>query len=234
MKQICWLTMEPYFLFDLDGTLVNSEPAHFEAHRRVWERLGVDLRLENYIREGVSKDINTFYRNIASRYEIDANLKSAAEQKETEFLELIEGISLVEGVAKFLEAITKHEHKIALVTAGNSFYARKVLTQNRIYNQFTAIVCGEELNRNKPQPEPYLMAMQKLGAAAQECLALEDSDSGMLAAKRAGLFCVGLRHEFGLGQTGNYADLLIDSIDGQTYDKVIKAYNLSTSTIILN
>ena len=217
--------MKPHFLFDLDGTLVNSEPAHFEAHCRVWRRLGINLRLEEYISDGVSKNIRDFYQKIAARYCINANLPAAAEQKEIEFLNLIEGIHLMDGIRDLLEVIASHEHKMAVVTAGNSTYAREVLTQNHIYDQFAAIICGEELEMNKPHPWPYNVAMQRLGAEAQECIAFEDSDSGMLAAKRAGIFCVGLRHGFSKDQTGNDANLIIPSITSETYFIIRDAYH---------
>ena len=89
----------------------------------------------------------------------------------------------------------------------------KVLEECGIDGYFEVVESGDELHQSKPNPEIYLLTLDKLGLPAEACCAVEDSDPGIEAARRAGIYTIAKREErFGFKQQG--ADVMVDEIPG--------------------
>ena len=95
------------------------------------------------------------------------------------------------------------------MTAAPLSYAIEVLERNKIKNYFDEIISGQDLSNNKPHPEPYLFAASKLKIKPKDCIVFEDSKNGIISAKEAKMFCIGLKTKFGKNQDLSRADLLI-------------------------
>jgi beta-phosphoglucomutase-like phosphatase (HAD superfamily) len=109
----------------------------------------------------------------------------------------------------------------ALVTGSTSAQAAAVMESLQITDRFKHVVACDHYSRGKPDPEPYVMAASKLGVEPAACLVLEDSPSGVTAAKKAGMKVVGIRQ----GNKGKYnikhADLEVNSLTDLDWDKLV-------------
>lgn len=173
-------------LFDMDGTLVDSE-----VH---WERAMFDLAAE--LDRPLPPDILTMVTGISvpdtARLLRDRLLPDGdVDRLESRLLELTairlaEGVLWQPGAEELLDAVRAAGLATALVT--NS--PRSILASSLPLlgaHRFDVTVCGDELPRQKPDPLPYIEAMRQLGVTAEQCLAIEDSPSGVQAAVDAGV-----------------------------------------------
>jgi len=170
-------------LFDMDGLLVDSEPLWFEVERAVMARLGgqwgeADQRaliggsLDRTVSWLLAKAAAPASREDVARWLVD----------EMAALILARGLPLQPGAGPLLAALDAVGVPCALVTASSRAIMDAVLTVTGL--SFDVTVCGEDVRRGKPDPEPYLLAAARLGVPAAGCVVLEDSPTGIAAASR--------------------------------------------------
>lgn len=183
-------------LFDFDGTLVQSE----DVHRRSFsEVLGVDLTEDYWNNECVGHAP----RDIMSKHLPDDRLEPGETiddllRKRGELFEDHIAAGLLEptgGAGALVAALVEAGVRCAVVSSGNRGYIEKALAALGLSSSFDFIVAGDdaECTEHKPKPLPYLLAAQKLGVDPAECLAFEDSLSGIRSAQAAGMHVVGVR-----------------------------------------
>jgi HAD superfamily hydrolase (TIGR01509 family) len=174
-------------LFDMDGLLVDSEPLWFVAEREVAERLGApwgeadqDALIGGSLQRTVSWLLAkaagpaTASREDVARWLVDRMARLVA----------VRGLPLQPGAARLLAALEAAGVPCALVTASARAIMDAVLKVTGL--SFAVTVCGEDVRRPKPDPEPYLLAAARLGVPAPGCVVLEDSPTGVAAARAAG------------------------------------------------
>jgi HAD superfamily hydrolase (TIGR01509 family) len=175
-------------LFDMDGTLVDSEKLWDIAIQRLYERFGGVLTPEvrrstvGGSAEGVMRIV---YTDLGMDLDPD-HMAATADWLHEITGDLFEaGLPWCDGARELLEAVTAAGVPTALVTN-----TRRELTERALdsigRHHFTASVCGDEVLRGKPAPDPYRRAAELLGMAPQDCLAIEDSVTGAASAEDAG------------------------------------------------
>lgn len=175
--------MTPPLLFDLDGTLVDSRVVA-ERHWAIFcERHGLDFPSVRAVMHGVRS--SDTIRAVAPH--LDAGLEAAlldeAEESDTD------GLALVAGAAELLARLPGGAW--AIVTSGHRTLAERRLRAVGLPVP-AAMVCGDEVARGKPDPEPFLAGARLLGVAPEACIAFEDAPAGILAARAAGMPVVGI------------------------------------------
>jgi HAD superfamily hydrolase (TIGR01509 family) len=177
-------------LFDMDGLLVDSEPLWFEAERAVMTRLGgrwgegdqealLGGSLDRTVSYLLAKAAETARPGTAGRRDVARWLVA-----EMAGLIRARGLPIQPGAAGLLAGLAAEGVPYALVTASSREIMRAVLAVTGL--SFGVTVCGEDVRRTKPDPEPYLLAAARLGAPAAGCVVLEDSPTGIAAARAAG------------------------------------------------
>jgi HAD superfamily hydrolase (TIGR01509 family) len=174
-------------LFDMDGLLVDSEPLWFVVEREVAERLGApwgDADQEALIGGSLERTVShllakaggaaTAGRGDVARWLVEGMAR----------LVLARGLPLQPGAARLLAALDAAGVPCALVTASSRAIMEAVLKVTGL--SFGVTVCGEDVRRGKPDPEPYLRAAALLGVPPAGCVVLEDSPTGIAAARAAG------------------------------------------------
>ena len=172
-------------LFDMDGLLVDSEPLWFEVERAVMARLGGhwgEADQEALIGGSLDRTVSWLLAKAAA----PASREDVARWLVAEMAALIlaRGLPLQPGAGPLLAALDAAGVPCALVTASSRAIMDAVLTVTGL--SFDVTVCGEDVRRGKPDPEPYLLAAARLGVPAAGCVVLEDSPTGIAAARAAG------------------------------------------------
>ncbi len=183
--------MKTALLFDLDGTLVDSDTEHLVAFQRVFAPHGVELSRSEYAANimGASNEM------IASRYLSHLSLVEQAatlDAKETAYRDNLGELEPILGALALLDYADRRELERAVVTNAPRANAERVLAALGIGQRLPILVIGSELARSKPDPLPYLTALERTGALAACSIAFEDSLSGVRAAAAAGLAVVGM------------------------------------------
>jgi HAD superfamily hydrolase (TIGR01509 family) len=183
--------MKTALLFDLDGTLVDSDAEHLIAFQRIFAPHGIALDRSEY----AANIMGAPNEMIASRYLAHLSLPEQAaimDAKEAAYREALGEMEPILGVLALLDFADRRGLKRAVVTNAPRANAEKVLSALGIGPRLPIVVIGAELQRSKPDPLPYLTALERTGAVAHHSLAFEDSLSGVRSAAAAGLAVVGM------------------------------------------
>ena len=183
--------MKTALLFDLDGTLVDSDAQHLSAFQRVFAPHGIALDSAEY----AAKIMGASNEMIARLYlsHLPPNEQAATvDAKEAAYRGGLGDVEPIAGAVALLDYADRLGLKRAVVTNAPRANAEKVLDALGIGHRLPILVIGAELARSKPDPLPYLTGLERTGADAGQSLAFEDSLSGVRAASAAGLAVVGL------------------------------------------
>ncbi|MET8162012.1 HAD family phosphatase [Sphaerisporangium sp. NPDC005289] len=179
------VTVDAVF-FDMDGTLVDTEKLWFQAERSVMRRLGAGWSAadqENLV--GGSMSATVAYMLARSGSGRDPG-EVAAWMIDTVLGLIAEGFELMPGAAELLAEVQAAGLPTGLVTSSTRLMADAVLGGVPGGDAFDVVVTGDDVERFKPDPEPYLMAASALGVDPARCAALEDSPAGVASATAAG------------------------------------------------
>ena len=185
------MTSPKAFLFDLDGTLADTDPLHFEAYRDVFKDLGVTIDRGIYTKRMSGRHNPDLLADFFPEHSAQRN-ERIADAKEARFRELATTFAPLPGAAEFLERAAESGARLALVTNAPRPNAEHMLRLLGFDTRFETVVVAGELARPKPDPLPYLHALQHLNVVAENAVAFEDSLSGVRSAVAAGLYTVGL------------------------------------------
>ena len=178
-------------IFDLDGVLADSEPTWDEIDAQLLSEYGVKYRGE-YHREVLGVSYKGSVEFFKKTFHISAPTEEMMKRREkiaTEFF--ANRIGLFPNAKDVLEQLREirpsgsDKLRLALATSSVSASARPFLDRHQIAKFFEVIITGDEIERGKPAPDIYLRTAEKLGIPANECLVIEDSLSGIAAAKAA-------------------------------------------------
>ena len=179
-------------IFDLDGTLTNSDKVHFQVFQDFFARHDVTLDKTLY------KDKVSGRQNAAILADFLPDLPgdeavAFSDRKEATFRQLAKGqIAPLPGLSALLAQIQNQGLRAAVVTNAPPENAAFMLSELNLSKRFDPIVIGDDLPRGKPDPLPYETALHKLGISPQEAIVFEDSPSGIRSALGAGIQTIGI------------------------------------------
>ncbi|HXT08284.1 MAG TPA: HAD-IA family hydrolase [Roseiarcus sp.] len=183
--------MRQALLFDLDGTLVDSDPDHLAAFQAVFAPYGIALDRALYATHIMGASNAMIGERFLAHLPVEER-KAVFEAKEAAYRDGLGALAATPGAAELLAYAGARGLPCAVVTNAPRANAEKVLAAIGLAELFPILVIGGELARAKPDPLPYLTGLERTGAAAARSMAFEDSLSGVQAAVAAGLAVVGI------------------------------------------
>ena len=200
-------------ILDFDGLIADSEPFHYRAYNEVFERYGHTLDKDEYWVEWTSKG-----KGIAGEIErhnlsLDVDPVDLRKQKFEVYSRFcrsgdIKLFPLAQTMAETLSV----NHKLAIASGSWGKDIRNILENAGVSNLFPVILGKESAPREKPHPDIFLNAAEKLGCHPTECFVLEDALKGLNAAKEAGIPCIILRNPLNRNIKFDGAKLIFDSL----------------------
>ncbi|MDR3435649.1 HAD-IA family hydrolase [Telmatospirillum sp.] len=179
-------------LFDLDGTLIHSDPLHFEAFRTVSAKHGVDFD-EDYFSRQMSGHTNAqICATLFPALTIEQH-QQIADEKEALFRSFLADRAVaIPGIVSATDWALAHNLRLAVVSNAPSANIAAVVKALGLDGRFSVEICGGMVPRGKPDPMPYQAALDRLLLSAGEAVAFEDTPLGIRAAVGAGIATVGL------------------------------------------
>jgi len=179
-------------LFDLDGTLTDTDTLHLQAFRKLLhDHDGRELTQEQFNTQVSGRSNGLLFAELFPQADA-AHRQVLAERKEALFRELSPTLTPMPGLLRLLEHAERHGIGMCVVTNAPRLNAEHMLGAMGLGERFAHVLVADELARPKPDPLPYLTGLQCLQAQAGQALAFEDSLPGVKAAVDAGIFTVGL------------------------------------------
>ncbi len=180
------------YIFDLDGTLIDTMPLHFRAWEETVHALGGPAQLDEdyfYSLGGVpTQRVGELW---AERYGLVFSAEAAARAKERRYLARLGELRLIEPVVAFARRVAR-THPVSIATGGQPEVAHAALQAAGLRELFAIVVTPADVppGRGKPQPDMFLLAAKRMGVAPAECLVFEDAEPGICAARAAGMIVV--------------------------------------------
>lgn len=183
-------------LFDLDGTLVDSEPFHFGTWNALLAESNVQLEYTDFLKNYAGIPIPGNAARLKELYQIETPIETLISRKEQMTVEGLQTsvIGLMPHVQETLDFFRSRNIKMALVTASTRNDVNGMFRNNRLDKYFDLMITRTDVTKSKPDPECYNMAVEKLGLEKSECLVFEDTLNGLRAAKAAELTCFAIQH----------------------------------------
>jgi beta-phosphoglucomutase family hydrolase len=178
-------------IFDCDGTLADTMPAHFEAWLVIMQRWDLSFSEDQFYAMG-GWPTRKIFEMLAAETGRDLDPDALAIEKEDEFLKMIDHVQPIQPVANIVRT-HKDQMPIAVGTGAVRSICEMILRQIGLEGAFRTIVASEDVARHKPEPEVYLEAARRLEVDPATCLVYEDTDPGIESAHRAGMDCVDIR-----------------------------------------
>ena len=198
--------------FDFDGVIVDSEPLHYESERVVLAARGIAFSVADKTRF-VGGTVRGTVESICAHYGI-GDPDAFFVERQAVFDELVAlSLELMPGARAALGRLKDAGIPLALVSSGERGYIKAALARHSLNGVFDFTVTQQDVARHKPDPEPYLKAASLLGMPPSECLAVEDSPTGVAAAKAAGLTCAAIPSPATTDADLSAADIRLGSLE---------------------
>lgn len=204
-------------IFDMDGVIIDSEPVHFQLERELLEEFG-----GNFFREKHGSFLGTTDYHMWSSYKKLFSLKASVEEiieiKKERFCKKIPEIELVDNFMEFMLMLYEKGYKMALASSNNRKAVDAVVERFNLDKYFNFIISGEDVSKGKPDPEIFLTAANNMKVEPKERLVIEDATNGVMAAKAAGMKCIGLKNPNSGKQDLSQADLVVENFNQLNLD----------------
>jgi len=179
----------------MDGVLIDSEPLHQKVGLKMLQELGVPINKEMFLRFTGSTVIS-MWKALVKEYGLKQNPEELTSTYNRHFIEKLissSDVTLMSDVSDVLKNLHSKGIPVALASSSTKEVIEAVLQKFGIAQYFQVIVSGDDVKHSKPHPEIFLLAAKKLNMSPNNCVVVEDSTNGVLAAKHAGMFCVGYK-----------------------------------------
>jgi HAD superfamily hydrolase (TIGR01509 family) len=177
------------YLFDLDGTLVDTMPLHFVAWRKALWQCGLGRELdEDYFYSLGGVPTLLVAQRIGEHYGVKLDAAEVERVKEKIYLDHLGDAKLIKPVVAFARRVAR-THPVAIVTGGMPDVAQGSLQATGLGDLFRIVVTPADVppGRGKPAPDMFLLAARRMGVAPERCLVFEDAEPGIVGARAAGM-----------------------------------------------
>lgn len=204
------------FIFDFDETIIDLEPQHTAAHEVLCRDLGSDYQhMPESFRKSSGRRIIDDIRDMRAHFGWPQGEEEVSALRQQHFDRLCRESHLeaMDGAVETIRALQVYGLPLAITSSAVRSSIEAILERLGIRDAFGLIVDGSEVVNGKPDPEAYLLTARKLGVEPEGCVVFEDSNVGVVAAKRAGMFCIAVRNPRAqTRQDLSAADVVVESM----------------------
>lgn len=214
-------------LFDFDGLILDTETPIFQVWQDKFREHGKELLLEDWaeiLGKSGKEDgpIEDFFRAINKESERQAILDEVSRKE----LDLVVNKKPLPGAKELIKKAKQKGLTLGIVSSSDQKWVHSHLKRLGLWDYFDHTSCSEEVDQAKPDPALYHLGLKKMNGVPEKVVVLEDSPNGVLAAKRAGLFCIAvpnsLTSQLPFFSNGGTPDLILDSLLSFPWDEFMK------------
>ena len=217
-------------LWDMDGTLIDSEEFHWISWRDTLANEGIAITREQFLSSFGQRDDSIIPRWLGTA-PTPERIEKIANAKEKLYRHLVrrDGISPLPGVANWIHRLHKEGWLQAIASAAPRANIDAVLEALSATHIFQGIVSADDVHRGKPDPEVFLTAASRVGVSPDRCIVVEDAVAGVQGARSAGMKSIGVNRN-GKQLSADIVVQSLDLLDSDAFDTLLKRDSISTSS----
>ena len=214
-------------IFDMDGVIVNSEPLHKKAYYNMFKDFKLDVS-ESLYESFTGKSTYSICEQLCLKFNLSITPYELVNSKRKHFKYIFENdksFKMIDGAFELIRDYYKNNLKLVLASSASMLTINKVFEKFDLDKFFVAKISGADLKQSKPNPEIFLKAAKISGHNKKDCIVIEDSTNGIIAANSAGIFCVGYKSKNSINQNYSLADLVISNFNQICFKEISKKFN---------
>jgi beta-phosphoglucomutase len=211
-------------IFDMDGVIVDTEPVHRYAYFQHFDELNIVITEEMFTSFTGNSTRNVFQR-VKEQFGLEHEVEDLIQRKRAIFNDAFdtkEDLELLEGVEKLIKELYENGMQLILASSASKVTIERVFGRFGLHRYFTHIVSGEDFPKSKPHPAIFEHAASLSVAPKGNCIVIEDSTNGVIAAKAAGILCIGYNSTHSKLQDLSQADVVINHFDELSFEKIAR------------
>ncbi len=213
--------MKKAVIFDMDGVISDTQNLHEVSESITFGKHGIKITPGQIRKEFTGRSDQFIFNTVFKKFNKPLNFSEASKEKYTLMTKLKNyEIKPIDGVIEYIKDLKKIGIKIAVASSAPKDFIQTVIQNLKVSNYFDAMVSGDEVQHGKPEPDIFLYAAEKIKAAPQDCIVIEDAPNGIKGAKLAKMLAVGITTTHTKKQLLQ-ADLIIDSFKDIAPKKLI-------------
>ena len=197
-------------IFDMDGLIVDTEPLLAKAVIIALKNQNLALTEHEYFEHWTKKGGN-IRQFIQGKY-IDFDFNRYRREKKEIFLSILkENVPLIRGVREKIQAL-RGRYLLALVSSSENEFIDSILVSTGLKRFFSVVIGSRDVKVEKPAPDGFLLAAERMNVKPEECVVLEDAEKGILAAKNANMKAIAIPNRYTMDNDFRKADQILSSI----------------------
>ena len=209
-------------IFDMDGVLVNSEPLHRKAYFDMFEEF--NLNVSNSLYESFTgKSTSAICKELCEIFDLSISHEKLMFSKRKHFKTIFDNdpeFQMIGGALSLIKNYFFNNLTLILASSASMTNINRVFKKFDLDKFFKAKISGADLKESKPNPEIFIKAAKLSGFSKSECIVIEDSTNGIIAAKSAEIFCIGFNSPNSKNQNYNEADLITNDLNEIMFSKI--------------
>jgi len=214
-------------IFDMDGVIVNSEPLHHKAYFKMFEEFNLDVSNSLY-ESFTGKSTLAICKELCEIFDLNIKPENLVLSKRKHFKKIFDkdiAFQMINGALDLIQNYFNNNLTLVLASSASMTNINRIFKKFDLDKYFKAKISGADLKESKPNPEIFIRAANHSGFNKNECLVIEDSTNGVIAAKSAGIYCVGFNSTNSKNQNYDLADLVISDLNKISFNYISKKFN---------
>ena len=210
----------------MDGVIVDTEPVHHFAYVHHFKQLNIDVSPEMYA-SFTGNSTKNIYERLKTIYNLNEDVQTLVETKRNLFNDAFdqkEDLYLLDGVEDLIKELHQNGMQLILASSSANVTIQRIFNRFGLDKYFTHKVSGEDFPKSKPHPAIFMKAAELAQTPVENCIVIEDSTNGILAAKAAGIYCVGYDSFHSKLQDYSLADKVISHFNELSFETIQNIY----------
>ena len=213
-------------IFDMDGVIVNSEPLHHKAYKKMFAEFKLNVS-SNLYESFTGQSTFSICKQLCEMFKLNDDPNSLVLSKRKHFKIIFDNDSsfqMIDGALELIKNYFNNNLTLVLASSASMTNIDRIFKKFDLNKFFEAKISGADLKESKPNPEIFIKAAKMTGFKKEECIVIEDSTNGIIAAKSAGIYCVGYNSYNSKNQNYDNANLVINELGEIKFNKISNLY----------
>lgn len=214
-------------IFDMDGVLIDSEPAYLEMNRKMFAEYGIEMDDEDY-KALVGLPSVPMWTMLKKKYSLKNEVSEFLKIEKKRMLEILDSDIIsgpVEGVTELLTVLKEKKAMLSVASSSARENIDFILSKLKLTGFFDSVISGEEVRNGKPSPDIFLKVSGKLNVSPDKCYVIEDSANGIRAAGSAGMHCIGFSNNETNTQDLSGSEIILKNFNRKNIEVLIDHIN---------